>query len=276
MQWFRERPPAPVRTIAIGVVLVAAYFLAYFALLRLWGVAGGFVVGGVVIAGVIAWELVIEGPRRKRQRQAIMQTRQEAPGTQSLRTEPGARHWTQRLPDPVTTAVSSAPISVVTVAVVVATLVVGGILGGTAPAPPDGRAHASLAIGSWAEIRPTFDGEDGLKVTILGIDEAAEEDIVGRSPIAGWTFWSIEAAVENTGSREIEAPSWVLVDTDWNVYDLVAVQGGPLPFPLAPGHATTQLVVFEVGPTFQPRHLRFIPDRQEKTLRPNAISFDAD
>ena len=275
MDWLAGRAPRSLRSIATTLILAVVLLLVFFGLLRLLGEASGLVVSGVIAVGIAMWELTWERPRRQQRRLASLQTRQRAPGKQSLHSDTGARHWTDRLPTPLAAVAASTPISLFTVGIlVVAYLGASALLDSGAT---DARLHAPLAVGSAGEVKPLQAGKDRLKVAILEIAEGADVDVVTREPAPGMKFWAIEMGVENTGDREFQAPAWKLIDSDGLEHEPAVVVGGETaPFPLEPGDSTTRWVVFEIPEEATPQQLRVIPAVRHEALIPREVSFDAE
>lgn len=93
-----------------------------FVAIRVLG--GGWLLGIAILALVAYWEYRWEQPRRQRQRQAMIEAQQAAPGTQPLRSEKGRRHWTESLPRPLALVVTGAPITLLVIATFIITIFV--------------------------------------------------------------------------------------------------------------------------------------------------------
>ena len=117
MNWFRDLPPLPGAVIA-AVMLCGAAVIAFVAIRVL---AGGWLLGIGLLAAVAYWEFHWEQPRRERRRRAMIEARQQAPGTQALRSQTGRRHWSDPLPRPLALLVTGAPATLLVVATFVVT-----------------------------------------------------------------------------------------------------------------------------------------------------------
>jgi len=269
------RTPRPLRTITTILILAAVSLLVFFGLVRVWGEVGGLGAIAAIAVGVAVWELAWERPRAARLRRVALDSRQQAPGAQRLRSEAGPAHWSDRLPYPLATIVTGAPLTLVALAVVVGTLVAFGVLLG--PEPGDGRLHVRLVVGSTGEVRPLPEAKERLKVTILSIAEGAEVEVVSRSPAPGMRFWAVEVEIENGGEGELHRPTWKLLDSQGREHHPTIYRRGATLFPLAPGHTTTRWIVFEFPDEAGPQHLRVAPWVPDETFyRPREISFDAE
>lgn len=275
MHRLEGRAPHPLRSIARGITLAVVLLLVFFGLLRLLGEAGGLMFGGVIAVGIALWELTWERPQRERRRRAALQTSQRAPGTQSLHSDTGMRHWTDRLPAPLAAVANSIPLTLSTICVLVVAYLGASTL--LDSGPTDARLHAPLAVGYSGEVKPLQAGKDRLKATILQIAEGADVDVVSGEPATEMKYWAIEMEVENTGEREFEAPTWKLIDSEGQEHEPVAILGGETaPFPLDPGHSVPRWVVFEIPKEATPQQLRVIPAVRHEALIPREISFDAE
>lgn len=122
MRWIWELAPAALRGGVVATFLVCGAAVVSFVAIRVMG--GGWLLGIAILAAVAYWEYHWEQPRRERQRQAMIEARQAAPGTQPLRSEKGKRHWTESLPRPVALVLTGAPITLLVIATFIITIFV--------------------------------------------------------------------------------------------------------------------------------------------------------
>lgn len=119
MRWFRNLVlPAPSGGVVAAVLLSAGAVIGVVAL-RVF--AGGWLLGLALLAAVALWELGWEQPRRRKQRRAMIEARQQAPGTQPLQSEKGKPHWSEALPRPLAVIVTAAPNTLLIIAILIAT-----------------------------------------------------------------------------------------------------------------------------------------------------------
>lgn len=122
MRWLWELAPSTLRAGVVASFLICGTAVVAFVAIRVLG--GGWLLGLGILAAVAYWEVHWEQPRRERERQAMIEARQEAPGTQPLRSEKGKRHWTEALPRPLALVVTGAPVTILVIATFIITIVV--------------------------------------------------------------------------------------------------------------------------------------------------------
>ena len=278
MQWFRELAPLPLKGLALAVCLGSVYALVFVVLLWLWGAGGALAAGGVLAAAVAVWELAWERPRRAKQRLSIFEARQQAPGTQPLRSAAGTPHWTDKLPRPLALATRSAPVTVATLSILAITFVVVEVLAGLGGG--DGDVHFPLARASSGKVQAIPGGPVWLRLTILDIADGSGTGTESQGPATGMKYWAVEVEIENIGHREFDAPAWKLLDSEDIEHDPVVLEqgrgaGAPVPSPtprLRLGGGSSS----KSPETAQPVWLRVTPSVLHESVLPNHLYFDAD
>lgn len=249
MHWFSERTPLLVSTLAKAVAGLAIIGVAISVALWLLGEGGVLAVAGGAAAVALVWELGWDR-RRRRQRRADLARAQQAPGTQALRSEAGAPHWTDRLPQPLRAIAQTGPVTLAAIGVLLLSFLLIPLFGQLGD---DGSPHVSVDLeeGVSAEIEPPFGEVYRMRVTIHRIVDGAGLEDDPAAPRPGHKYWAVKVEIENLGSSNIYAPRWRLRDTEGVEYRRISVEGVGQPLPpaseLAPGAIVTGWVVFEIG-----------------------------
>ncbi len=248
MDWLRAGAQGSVWALARVAFILAVLAAVGAGSLWLLGEGGMLAVGGAAVAVALVWEFGWDRRRRKRVRAELARP-QGAPGTQALRSEVGAPHWSDRLPGPLRGVTQSAPIAVLAVGALGAALIVAGLVASTASDGSD--AHVRLAEGAQGEIEPPFQGHSRTRVTILSIMDGGETGGESLRPYEGAKYWAVEVSIKNIGTREVRGPGWLVQDSVGLLHNrtLEADIGGNLPVSLRldPGETTTGWLVFKMA-----------------------------
>ena len=276
MRWLSERVPVPL--LAVARIAFFTVVVAVGLSMALWLVVEGLVLlaAGVGAAGALLLAFFWDRPRRKRLRAELARA-QQAPGSQALRSEVGARLWTDRLPQPLRAIAQIGPFILVAIGVLMLAFVLIEVFGRLGPDDLD--THVRLEEGSSGEVEPTFGKVYRIRVTIVSITDGVEAGDQARTPRPGNKYWAAEVLVENRGSLDVSNPAWTIRDSEGFLHNPTPV-GVSLPLlgslKLSPGEARSGWVVFQVPKNMQPRWLRVTPHDPLERFEPTHLYFDAD
>ncbi len=130
VRWLQDLTDTPQYMLIVGVTWIAVTGVAMGGLLRLWGTGGAFLAVGVSIAVLVAWDRLIEQPKRGARRAAIGEA-QQSPGTQALQSPEGdhAPHWGAWFPHPLDSVARFFPATVLVLAIMGVTLALNSLIG---------------------------------------------------------------------------------------------------------------------------------------------------
>ena len=243
----------------VGAVLLAASVFLFSLIFGLFGAAGAFATGSILLAITVIWDVTVERPNRQdRLGEAYAASVRSGKGIPAG-TPVDTTYWTDALAEPFRALGRKAPATLAGLLVIGVALGINGLLGGFTTNDRDDGVYVLMTSGAMAEVKGEGGANRSLRVTLLVTLDRPERANSQLSPARWRKYWAAEVTVENTGAEDISAPAWKL-HACGEEHDPVSTRalGENLAdgFTLSPGEARTGWVVFEIHLFSEPGWVR--------------------